>query len=79
MARVRTVREHLNSYGVAPAKAIGDEYELADNMAAALAGAGLVELVVNDAALAAPADAPPSASAAAVVDAPKPVKAKRGK
>lgn len=42
MARVRTVREHQSLYGDKPAKEIGDEYELPDNLVGSLVGAGLV-------------------------------------
>lgn len=76
MARVRTVREHQNLYGDKPAKAVGDEYELPDNLVSGLVGAGLVEDVA-EAALAAPDDAPPSASEKAVAEAAKPAKQKK--
>ena len=45
VARVRTVREHQNLYGDKPAKAVGDEYDLPDNLVDSLSGAKLVERV----------------------------------
>ena len=47
--RVKALREHSNSYGVAQGgpvkKAKGAEYDLPDNVAAGLIAAGLVEEV----------------------------------
>lgn len=44
MARVRVVRQHQNLYGEEPIKAVGDEYELPDNLAEGLIAAGLAEV-----------------------------------
>lgn len=48
MARVRVVRDHQNLYGEKPAKAVGDEYEVPDNLVPILASAGLAEEVVDE-------------------------------
>jgi hypothetical protein len=51
--RVKSVREHNNSYGVAQGgpvrKAVGHEYDLADAVAETLIAAGLVEEVKAEA------------------------------
>lgn len=48
MIKVRSTREHNNTYGTKPKKTVDTEYDLPDNMVDTLVAAGLVEVVKGE-------------------------------